>query len=167
VKTSRTLGNGIMQNGSFSKAAQATTAIEALRPIITRENALQLLRNTACLHCGTHGSFSRFVNENCNGTGIRCKACGKHHPFGGRLPLWLRSDSKQPSAPIDLTIIDSMEPEQLEQWLRTDNLRQAVAWADGDAGRLTTIARLRGYQAGWIHHVLRTHREKSMNPEAQ
>jgi hypothetical protein len=139
-----------MRNDGFSRASQASTTLEALRPIITRENALQLLHDVACLYCDAVGEFSLFVNPNNYGTGIRCDACGKRHPFMRALPMWLRgaTSRQQPSVPIDPVIVANMTVQEREQWLQTGSYVQVVAWADGDEMRLREIARLRGYASG-------------------
>jgi hypothetical protein len=152
-----------MRKDGFSETAQAMPDWEALRSSITRENALELLCNVACLYCGAIGNYSLFVNPNNLGTGIRCDACGKKHPFMGCMKYWLPGSTKtKSSTPIDPAIIDAMSPDAGEQWMLNGDYRQVIEWADGNEARLRVIARLRGYASGWVWHVMRRH-----NPQNQ
>lgn len=66
-----------------------------LRDQITRDNALDLLRDIACPHCQIIGAFDLFNEIANNGVGVQCVGCGRHHPFTREKIMWLRGDGKR------------------------------------------------------------------------
>jgi hypothetical protein len=58
-----------------------TTGFDQLRAAITRDNALDLLREVACPECGGLGAYQLFDEPNNGGVGIQCLNCERRHPF--------------------------------------------------------------------------------------
>jgi hypothetical protein len=73
---------------------------EQLQRDITRETALDMLRDVACPACGIVGAYQLFDEIANNGVGIQCRSCGKHHPFVRQRIMWLRSADKRRSNDI-------------------------------------------------------------------
>lgn len=78
----------------------ATTDFDVLAALITRDNALDLLRAVACPYCGSVGRFQLFDEIANNGIGIQCIACDRHHPFIRQRIMWLRGAGKRRSNDI-------------------------------------------------------------------
>ncbi|HEY2243414.1 MAG TPA: hypothetical protein VGH47_04220, partial [Xanthobacteraceae bacterium] len=66
-----------------------------MRADITRENAIELLAGVRCGECNAAGEYILFSEINNNGVGIRCKTCGKYHPFVKQKIMWLRGHGKR------------------------------------------------------------------------
>lgn len=67
------------------------------RNTITRQNALEVLADTACPACQAVGNFQLFDEIANGGVGVQCVACGKHHPFVKQHVMWLRGEDKRRS----------------------------------------------------------------------
>lgn len=76
------------------------TDFEQIAAEITRDNALALLESVPCPYCASVGRFSAFDEIANNGVGLRCDACGKHHPFVKQRIMWLRANEKRRSNDI-------------------------------------------------------------------
>lgn len=76
------------------------TDFEQLQRDITRETALDMLRDVPCPTCGSTGAYQLFDELNNGGVGIQCNGCGKHHPFVRQHIMWLRAASKRRSNDI-------------------------------------------------------------------
>lgn len=76
------------------------TDFEQLQRDITRDNALDLLREVACPACGNVGAYQLFDELANNGVGIQCFSCEKHHPFVRQRIMWLRGAEKRRSNDI-------------------------------------------------------------------
>jgi hypothetical protein len=67
---------------------------------ISRDNALERLRDVACPRCGAVGEFETYTNPNNNGVGLRCRSCRIEHPFRyGHGVHWLPQDPDKKRRP--------------------------------------------------------------------
>ena len=73
---------------------------ERLREEITRDNALELLRDLPCLYCGNVGQYRLFDEMANYGVGLQCLHCERHHPLIKQRIMWIRGTEKRRSNDI-------------------------------------------------------------------
>jgi len=57
------------------------TDLAQIKDGLTRDNALERLREIPCSSCGTVGDFGTYDVPANNGVALQCLSCGQRHPF--------------------------------------------------------------------------------------
>jgi DNA repair protein RadD len=90
----------------------------------------------------------------------QCEACGAYNPPGAMFCGECGTALVKATAPTEPKDREEIAVELTEitdssSWLTTVPFSDAVGWAGRDLGRLTQVARARGYKPGWVYYRMK------------